>query len=205
MKRVLVAATMAVILALATGCLNPVAPIVPPTPVVDDEPLLRIEREFYGWVEITLRTGFGTIHWGDSFEDDAYAVALGPGVFAHYYGTPGVYAMRLLDGLTEIETLAVSVREVRGHLELVAVNGQAVMVRHQAADENYQVVTGLVDTIYVIEWGDGQGTTISANEYYALGNERSHRYRVPGVYTISMRSSKHPLTPYFTVTVTQDS
>jgi len=204
MKRVAVAVTMLAILILAAGCLDPINPIVPPAPIVDDEPLLKLEREFYGWVEVSVRAGTWTIHWGDGFDSDAYTAA-GPGTYTHYFGTPGVYAVRLLELNTEIETLAVPIREVRGHLELVAVGGQTIIVRHQAADENYQVVSGLVDTVYCIEWGDGEGMTIAANEYYTSGNDRSHRYRTPGTYTVSLRSSRHPLTPHFTVTVTPDS
>jgi len=196
MMRKTAALVAVVALILVGGCTNPIVQ----ANKGDGGGILFLESQHYGWVEMRVESP-GTIHWGDSFDVDAYTEAAGPGLYKHLYGSPGVYAARLLDREYELAELTIQVPTVRGHVELIAVDGLTITVRHYAADEEFDRSEGFAERTYWIEWGDGEATTITSHEYYALGRDRPHTYARPGTYSIGVRSPGQGTTPSFTVTV----
>ncbi len=196
MKKMAVLVAVAMLMVVG-GCTNPVIP----ADRGDGGGVLFLETQQYGWVEIVAATP-GTIHWGDSFEDVAYTQASTPGTYTHYFGDAGVYAVRMFDGDIVTAELTVEVPAVRGHVELVGADGLTITVRHYAEDEVHDRSLGFAERTYWIEWGDGEATTITSHEYYALSRDRVHVYAKAGTYEVAVRSPGQGTTPSFTVTVT---
>jgi hypothetical protein len=196
--RVVVLAVVGV-LALAGGCTNP-------TSIMhrgDGGGILSIDEQQYGWVQMLVSYEGGKIHWGDSYSDSAYTQVTGARAYSHFYGRPGVYDARLLDGDIELADLVIQVPLVRGRVELVGTGGLTINVRHYAEDEIYDWTVGFAPRTYWIEWGDGESSAINSHEYYALGRERPHTYKQAGTYDVSVRSPGQGTVYCFSVTLSE--
>jgi hypothetical protein len=144
-----------------------------------DGGILTVESVISGWVEVYVATAGGDVHWGDSFDKDAYTIVRGVGVYSHYYKQAGVYGVRIFIGEEEHDAVIVPVENPRGYVRLGEHAGMTISVEQWGADLDF----------YFIEWGDGEGTPITSREYYAEGRIRTHTYAEPGTYTVGIRGS----------------